>query len=35
MMISSHEEVDEYPSGSVGPLTKNTSLGWLLNEKQS
>jgi hypothetical protein len=32
MMISSHEGVDEYPSGSVGSLSKNISLGWLFTK---
>jgi len=32
MMISSHEGVDEYPSGSVGSPTKNISLGWLFTK---
>jgi hypothetical protein len=32
MMISSHEGVDEYPSGSVGSPTKKTSLGWVFTK---
>jgi hypothetical protein len=33
MMISSHDGVDEYPSGSVGSLLKNISLGWLFTKR--